>query len=274
MAAKWSATPSRPLRINGVGLEYACWGPSPVEAPTMVLLHEGLGCVALWRDFPQRLAKVTGMGVFAYSRQGYGKSDAANLPRPLDFMTREAMDVLPGVLDTIGFQRGILFGHSDGASIAAIHAGSVADKRVRGLILMAPHFFTEKVGLNAIAEAKRAYDSGELKARLGRYHCDPDNAFRGWNDAWLDPGFRAWNISEVIDYIRVPVLAIQGAQDQYGSLAQLGEIETRSYCPVDLAVLEDCRHAPHLEQTEATLAAASDFAARLWRIEAAQVETG
>ncbi len=270
--AEWSLTPSRPLRINGVGLEYACWGPPPGEAPTMVLLHEGLGCVALWRDFPQRLSAATGMGVFAWSRRGYGQSDAADLPRPLDFMTREAMDVLPGVLDAIGFRRGILFGHSDGASIAAIYAGSVADKRVRGLILMAPHFFTEEAGLAAIDAAKRAYDEGDLKARLGRYHRDPDNAFRGWNDAWLDPGFRAWNIADVIDYIRVPVLAIQGEQDQYGSLAQLGEIETRCYCPVDLTVLQDCRHAPHLEQPDATLAAARDFAARLWRIESATVD--
>ncbi|MEC7258736.1 MAG: alpha/beta fold hydrolase, partial [Pseudomonadota bacterium] len=135
MTLDWSETPTTPLIVDGVTLEYYALGPAPDQAPTIVMLHEGLGCAALWRDFPHKVAQATGMGVFVYSRAGYGQSDAAPLPKPLDFMTREAVDVLPKVLDAIGFQRGILFGHSDGATIAAIYAGSVADTRVRGLIV-------------------------------------------------------------------------------------------------------------------------------------------
>ena len=269
----WSERPAEPLVVGGKRLEYACYGPPPGEALTIVMLHEGLGCVALWRDFPERVAAATGMGVFVFSRAGYGQSDGVELPRPLDFMTREATGVLPELLDAIGFRRGILFGHSDGATIAAIHAGSVEDFRVRGLIVMAPHFFTEPMGLAAIAEARVAYESGGLRGKLAKYHRDVDVAFKGWNGCWLDPGFEAWNVADVIDYIRVPVLAIQGRDDQYGTLAQIGEIETRCYAPVDTLILDGCRHAPHQEQPEAVLAAVAEFAARLERIEAAEVET-
>ena len=269
---EWSATPSARLTIKGVGLEYACHGPAPDKAPTIVLLHEGLGCVSLWRDFPARLAQATGWGVFVWSRQGYGNSDPVSLPRPLDFMTREATQVLPLLLDAIGFRRGILFGHSDGATIAAIHAGSLIDHRVRGLILMAPHFFTERMGLERIAEARAAYEAGDLREKLARHHADVDGAFRGWNDTWLDPRFRSWNVAEVIDYWRIPVLAIQGRQDQYGTLAQIDEITARAYCPVDTLILDDCRHAPHQEQPQATLAGVTEFCARLARIEAERVE--
>lgn len=265
----WSADPLTPLVVDGVTLEYACFGPAPTDAPTIVLLHEGLGCAGLWRGFPRDLADRTGMGVFVFSRQGYGRSDPVTLPRPLDFMTREAIDVLPPLLDAIGFARGILFGHSDGATIAAIYGGSVEDHRVRGLILMAPHFFTEEIGLAEIERARETFRGTDLKSKLGKYHSDPEGAFRGWNDVWLDPGFKAWNVADVIDYIRVPVLAIQGRDDQYGTLAQIGEIETRSYAPVDTVILDDCRHAPHLEQPDATLAAVAEFCARLMRIEAA-----
>ncbi len=269
----WTDTPAAPLTVAGAALEYACFGPPPGRAPTIVMLHEGLGCVALWRDFPARVAERTGMGVFVYSRQGYGASDPVPLPRPLDFMTREAVEVLPKVLDAIGFRRGILFGHSDGATVAAIHAGSIADHRVRGLILMAPHFFTEPEGLRSIAEADAEFRTGDLRARLAKYHKDPDNAFHGWADTWLDPGFKDWNVAEVIDYFRIPVLAIQGREDQYGSLAQIDEIETRSYAPVDRLILDGVRHAPHLERPDAVLDAVAEFAWRLERIEAAEVET-
>jgi pimeloyl-ACP methyl ester carboxylesterase len=231
-----------------------------------------LGCVALWRDFPEAVAQATGFGVFAYSRAGYGASDPADLPRPLDYMTREAVDVLPEVLDQIGFQRGVLVGHSDGATIAAIHAGTLCDPRVRGLVLMAPHFFTEEVGLAEIAKAKTAYDAGDLRDRLAKYHSAPDNTFRGWNDSWLHPSFKAWDVSEVIEYIRVPVLAIQGAEDQYGTLAQIDELESRSYAPVDRLILPDCRHAPFLDQPAQVLDGVAEFCARLERIEAISPE--
>lgn len=268
--ADWTTTGR--LTAAGRSLEYACHGPSPETAPTLIMLHEGLGSLGLWRDLPARLAEATGFGVMAYSRAGYGQSDPADLPRPLDYMTREAVEVLPQVLDAIGFRRGVLMGHSDGATIAAIYAGSVPDHRVRGLILMAPHFFTEEKGLAAIAEARRAYEEGDLRERLARHHRDPDNAFYGWNDAWLDPGFRNWNVADVIDYIRVPVLAIQGCDDQYGTLAQIEELETRSYAPVETLILDDCRHAPHQDQPEAVIATVAEFCARLERIEAARPE--
>ena len=267
-AAPWVA--SGRLTAGGKALEYACHGPAPDTAPTLVLLHEGLGCVALWRDFPAALAQATGFGVFVYSRAGYGQSDPCELPRPLDYMTREAVEVLPQVLDAIGFERGVLVGHSDGATIAAIHAGSIADTRVRGIVLMAPHVFTEDMGLAQIGEAKTAYDTGDLRARLAKYHADPDCAFRGWNDAWLDPGFRDWNVSDVIDYVRVPILAIQGRQDQYGTLAQIDEIEARSYAPVDTLILDDCRHVPFADQPDAVQGAIAEYCARLTRIEAAR----
>lgn len=257
------------LTAGGKTLEWRSIGPAPEKAATIVLLHEGLGCAALWRDFPEKLAQATGKGVFVYSRAGYGQSDLTDLPRPLDYMTGEAVDVLPQVLDAIGFRSGVLMGHSDGATIAAIYAGSVEDFRVRGLILMAPHFFTEEMGLASIAEAKAVYET-DLKARMAKYHRDPDNAFRGWNDAWLHPDFKAWHVGEVIDYLRIPTLAIQGREDQYGTLAQVEEIETRSYAPVETLILDDCRHAPQFDQPDAVLASVAEFLTRLDRIEKAE----
>lgn len=268
----WADGAAGAVTVAGKRLETLCLGPSPDAAPTIVMLHEGLGCVALWRDFPKRLAEATGFGVFAYSRAGYGGSDPVALPRPLDYMTREAHETLPPLLDAIGLRRGVLLGHSDGASIAAIYAGSVEDFRVRGLVLMAPHFFTEPGGLGSIAAAREAYETGDLRARLAKYHRNVDVAFRGWNGAWLDPGFKAWNIADSIDYWRIPVLAIQGADDQYGTLAQIREIENRIYSPIDVAILEGCGHAPHLERPAETLAAVADFCARLERIERTKVE--
>ena len=167
-AFRWIEGASGEVVADGKRLEAVAYGPPPDEAPTIVMLHEGLGCVALWRDFPARLAAATGWGVFAYSRAGYGRSDPVALPRPLDYMTREACSSLPIVLEAIGFKRGILLGHSDGASIAAIYAGELFADRVDGLVLIAPHVFTEAPGLASIAEARRAYAEGDLRARLGQ----------------------------------------------------------------------------------------------------------
>jgi pimeloyl-ACP methyl ester carboxylesterase len=262
------------MEIAGRRLEGRCWGGSPSEKPAIVMLHEGLGSVSLWRSFPQQLAETTGYCVFAYSRPGYGQSEPRYpLPWPLDYMTREALEVLPGVLDAIGFKRGILLGHSDGASIAAIYAGSVMDLRVRGLCLMAPHFFTEAKGLEAIAQAKVQFETGGLRAGLAKHHADVDYVFRGWNGAWLDPGFERWNIEDAVSYIRVPILAIQGRDDQYGTLAQIDALTAGSYAPVDAAILENCKHSPHLEQPDQTVAAVSDFLSRLDRIEAVQADS-
>ena len=260
------------LTIAGKRLEALCYGPHPQDAPTIVMLHEGLGCVELWRDFPEKLAELTGYGVFVFSRAGYGKSDPCDLPRSLDYMEREAKDVLPKVLDAIGFEHGFLLGHSDGATIAATYAGLVPDYRLRAVAMMAPHFFTEEVGLNSIAAAKEQFEAGDLRNKLAKYHEDVECAFRGWNDAWLHPDFKNWNVSEVIDHLRIPALVIQGRGDEYGTLAQVEEVENRAYSPVDIVIIEDCGHSPHLEQPDKTLAALVDFALRLQRIENEVVE--
>ncbi len=258
-AFSWTDAPHGAIVAYGRRLEAVAIGPPPETAPTIVLLHEGLGCIALWRDFPQKLADATGSGVFAYSRAGYGRSDPVALPRPLDYMTREARDTLPVVLGAISFQRGVLVGHSDGASISAIYAALVDDERVKGLALIAPHLFTEPPGLAAIAEAKLAYETGDLKARLARYHAHVDAAFLGWNGAWLDPGFKDWNIESFVERWRTPALVIQGTDDQYGTLAQVRAIEARSPAPVKTLVLDNCRHSPHFEQPDATLDAIAAF---------------
>ncbi len=258
-AFSWTDAPHGAIVADGKRLEAAAFGPPPEAAPTLVLLHEGLGCVALWREFPQKLAHATGFGVFVYSRAGYGRSDPVDLPRPLDYMTQEARLSLPAALDAIGFRRGVLVGHSDGASIAAIHAGERDDARVKGLALIAPHLFTEPPGLAAIAEAKRAYETGDLKARLARHHAHVDAAFLGWNGAWLDPGFKSWTIESFVERWRAPALVIQGTDDQYGTLAQVRAVEKRSPAPVETLVLDNCRHAPQFEQPDATLAAIGAF---------------
>ncbi len=257
-AFSWTEAPHGAIVVDGKRLEAAAFGRPPDSAPTLVLLHEGLGCVALWRDFPERLAAATGCGVFVFSRAGYGRSDTVALPRPLDYMTHEARSLLT-VLGAIGFKRGVLVGHSDGASIAAIYAGEHDDPRVRGLVLMAPHLFTEPPGLASIAEAKRAYERGDLKPKLAKYHADVDAAFLGWNRAWLDPGFAAWTIEALVERWRTPALVIQGADDQYGTLAQVRAIEARAPTPVASLILADCKHSPQFEQPQATLDAIARF---------------
>jgi pimeloyl-ACP methyl ester carboxylesterase len=259
-----NATSALNIVVDGRRIEAAWFGPRPERTPTLVLLHEGLGCVAMWRDFPAKLAARTGYGVLAYSRAGYGKSDPVPLPRPLSYMHDEANDVLPHVLDQAGIEKAILVGHSDGASIATIYAGGRQDFRIRGLALMAPHFFVEDVSIRSIAAAKEAYEKGDLRERLTRYHGDNvDVAFRGWNDAWLDAEFRKWHIGEYVAHVRVPILIVQGKNDEYGTLAQIELAERDSYCPVDSVILDDCRHSPHIDQPEATLAAISEFVHRI-----------
>lgn len=264
----WLEGVSTHLTIEGTRLEAVCHGPTPEQAPTLILLHEGLGCVALWRDFPQKLAQQTGCGVFVYSRAGYGQSDPCPLPRGIDYMSEEALQVLPKILNAIGFRQGVLVGHSDGATIAAIHAGMAADMRVRGVVLIAPHFFAETAGLVSIAKSKENFEWGDLRDRLSKYHAHVDCAFRGWNDAWLDPRFRQWNVAESIDYLRIPVLAIQGSEDEYGTMAQIDEIDNRIYSPLDIEIFDGCGHCPHSEQPDKTLQKITDFTDRLWRIEA------
>jgi len=198
--------------------------------------------------------------VFVYSRAGYGASSAVKLPRPLDYMQVEALDMLPKLLDAIGFRRGLLVGHSDGASIAAIYAGGVQDHRLCGLVLLAPHFIVEDMGLKAIEETTAAYETTNLREKLARWHKDVDNAFRGWSGAWLDPKFRNWDISEYLAYIRVPIAIIQGADDQYGTMRQVEIARDECYCPVDVTILGGTGHSPHREAPGATLNAISEIA--------------
>ena len=254
------------LDLDPLRLEYRMIGPrpdAPDAAPTIVMLHEGLGSVGLWGSFPDAVAEATGAGVFVYSRAGYGKSKPGAMPRSITFMHEEACTVLPRVLDAIGFQRGLLLGHSDGASIATIYAGSVQDHRVRGLVLIAPHFIVEDVGLAAIRAAKNAYESGDLKPRLARWHKHVDAAFYGWNGAWLDPGFRSWDITDALAYIRVPIEIVQGENDRYGTIRQVEIAQAECYCPVEVAMIAGAGHSPQREKTDVTLAAIADFANRI-----------
>lgn len=253
---RWTPQETLILGTADTRLEARCWGPPPEEAPTLVLLHEGLGCVALWRDFPERLARSTGWGVLAWSRAGYGRSDPCPLPRPLDYMEREAA-LLPEVLDVAGIRSTTLVGHSDGGSIAAL-AGAARDPRVTGLILIAPHFFVEDCSVAAVAAARDAYATG-LRDRLAKYHDDPDCAFHGWNDTWLNPGFRAWDITWCLERVDVPVLAIQGAEDPYGTAQQITGITGRCPAPVATHLLPGCGHAPHLEVPDALLELITGF---------------
>jgi pimeloyl-ACP methyl ester carboxylesterase len=253
-------SPTGSLTIGGSDLEYRMIGPAPDQAPTIVMLHEGLGSAALWDEFPKELQAATGAGVLAYSRAGYGASSPAKRPRPVDYMHIEALDVLPKLLDAIGFRRGMLLGHSDGASIAAIYAGAHQDHRVQGIALIAPHFIVEDVSVTSIAAIKQAYETTELKAKLARWHRDVDSTFYGWNDAWLDPKFRDWDISEYLGYIRVPVAIVQGADDQYGTMRQIQIAQQECYCPVDVVVIPGAGHSPHREAPKATLDAVCEFA--------------
>jgi pimeloyl-ACP methyl ester carboxylesterase len=247
------------IELDGLAIESAWFGPEPSEAPTIVMMHEGLGSVSTWRDFPERLAKATRSGVFVFSRVGYGRSSSAMLPRPMDYFRREATEVLPKILAEIGFQRGILLGHSDGGSIAAVYAGSVQDHRVRGLVLIEPHFFVEEMNIKAIRQIAKDFETTDLRARLQRHHNDADKTFRGWANMWLDPRFKSFDLSDELRHIRVPVLFVKGENDPYGSVAQIHMAENECYCPVESIVIANAKHAPHHEQPEQTLESIASF---------------
>jgi len=232
------------------------------SAPTLVFLHEGLGSVALWKDFPARVAEATGCPVLVYSRAGYGRSSPAVLPRVPNYMHVEALTVLPALLDQLGITDPVLVGHSDGASIALLHAGS-SGRPVRALVALAPHVFVEDMSIASIDEVRRQYETTDLREKLARRHADPDAAFRGWNDIWLAPAFRSWNIEACLPGVRCPLLLIQGRDDEYGSAAQLDAIERQVGGEVTRIELADCRHSPHRDQPEATLAAIADFVATM-----------
>jgi pimeloyl-ACP methyl ester carboxylesterase len=246
---------------EGGEVEVAAWGRPPHAAPTLLLLHEGLGCVALWRDFPVRLAVATGCGVVAYSRLGYGASSPVALPLPLTHMVDEARSVLPQLVRAIGPATFSLFGHSDGATIVAHYLTGDADPRLAAAVLIAPHFFVEASNLAAIRKTREAYEAGDLRARLAKYHGDNvDGAFYGFAETWCDPAFRDWDMRYEIERWHHPVLFIQGRDDPYGSSAQAAAAGHSPCCRV--AELDGCAHAPHLEQPRATLDLITTFLAR------------
>jgi pimeloyl-ACP methyl ester carboxylesterase len=256
-------TPSRTgvIEIGAHSLEFLQFGPEPEAAPAFVLLHDGLGSAALWAKFSESLAAATGAGVFAYSRAGYGGSSPVPLPRPFGYMHEEALAVLPALLDRIGFREGFLVGSSDGASIATIYAGQIEDPRVRGLVLIAPHFFVEDETVAGAVAAREAYFNGDLRSKLARWHTHVDVAFHGWNDAWLDPGFKpSWNITDALPQITVPMLIIQGENDEYGTLAQIEAAQSGCFAPVMVNLMPGVGHAPFREAPDATLAAITAFA--------------
>ena len=240
------------MKVGGVELETV---EIAGAEPALVFLHEGLGSVALWRDFPSRLAAATGRRALLYSRAGHGQSDVPARDRTPEFMHEEALEVLPELLRVAGVARPVLVGHSDGGSIALIHA---SQHPVSSLILLAPHVFVEDITVASIEEARETFATTDLGSRMARYHRDPERTFRLWNDIWLAPEFRAWNIEDVLGGVTAPTLLIQGEHDQYGTLAQIDAISRGVAGPVTRAVVE-ARHAPHLEAPEETLAAAVEF---------------
>lgn len=252
-AAGPSAARRLDLLIDGRAVEACVWEPAgPVTGPTLVLLHEGLGSVAMWRDFPARLAARTGHRVFAYSRFGYGMSDPEPLPWPASYLHDHARRLLGRVLDAAGIGQRVLVGHSDGGSIAAIYGGEAGDRALAGLVLIAAHFIVEDITLAGIKAAGAAYTSG-LRARLSRFHRDVDNAFHGWNDTWLRPGFAHMDLGEQIAGISVPVLAIQGEADEYGTTAQLDHLRRYLKTPPRIVLVPGAGHTPQAQAADKVL---------------------
>ena len=246
-----------PLRI-----EYEWAGSAGVDAPVLVFLHEGLGSVAMWRGFPARLCDAVGLRGLVYSRPGYGRSSPRGEDEKWspDFMHRQAREVLPALLRELGVEQPWLFGHSDGGSIALLYAAAFP-QALRGAVVLAPHILVEELSVSSIRQARETYLGTDLKQRLGRYHDDADSAFWGWNDVWLSPAFRNWSIEEEIRAIRCPLLAIQGEDDEYGTLAQIRGI-ARRVPQARLLEIPKCGHSPHKDQPEVVIEAVKRFVAR------------
>lgn len=259
------------VTVTGHRLEYYWTRPRGPGETVLVFLHEGLGSARLWRDFPTQLAERTGLPGLVYSRYGYGGSDvlerARDGARPLNYLHREALEALPELRAALGLDDVILIGHSDGGSISLLHGG---DGRwpVRGMMIMAPHVFVEDMTIAGIVEAKEAYESTDLPARIGRHHTDGDATFWGWNATWLTPEFRDWNIEDCLPGITAPVLVLQGADDQYGSQKQLDAIAEQVSGPVQTVMIPDCGHSPQRDQPQAVLDATAAFVAGLPAAEA------
>lgn len=245
--------------IDGARIEFQRYA-SDSGLPALVFLHEGLGSVAMWRDFPARVAMATGAPVIVYSRRGYGGSSPRPASYQVDYMHLEARETLPKLLEHWRVRRPVLVGHSDGASIALIHA---SEHSLSGVVALAPHVFVEDICIEAIEEAREAFAATNLASRLGRYHSDAEHAFRGWNDIWLQPAFRDWNIEALLPAVSAPVLAIQGLDDPYGTMDQLDRIERGVGGPFQRLELKACGHSPHRDKPSETLAAVTEFFDRI-----------
>jgi pimeloyl-ACP methyl ester carboxylesterase len=246
------------VEIGGLPLE-TIELPGANDRPALVLLHEGLGSVGLWRGLPEELNRLTGRRTVAFSRFGHGHSAPPRKPRTPAFFHEEALEVLPELFEQLDVEEPLLIGHSDGASIALINA---AHHPVSGLVLLAPHVFVEELTVDAIRKTREEYLSGRLRERMGRHHADPDAAFWGWCDVWLDPAFQEWTLERETAKLSAPVLLIQGADDPYGSLEQLDRIEANAGGPVDRLVLPG-GHSPHLEHTQEVVRTIAEYVAGL-----------
>jgi pimeloyl-ACP methyl ester carboxylesterase len=242
------------LDLPGGRVEYEDVPGDPGRAP-LLLLHEGLGSVRLWRGFHHRLAAATGRRAVAFSRHGHGASDPPPGKRTPRYMHDEAVEVVPALCAALGLRRPVLVGHSDGGSIALLHAALAP---VGGLVVLAPHVFVEEAGLRGIEQARRAYTEGDLRSRMARHHRDPDVTFWNWNDGWLDDAFRDWDIRPELGAITAPVLGVQGTDDPYGTVVHVEAVRERAAGPVAVAVF-DCGHAPHLERPDEVDAAVTEF---------------
>lgn len=251
------------LETANARLEYQSVQPEASTGPMLVLLHEGLGSLELWRDFPVQLAEACNAPVLIYSRQGYGRSSPVPLPRPLDHLGVDGPDELGRVLDGLGLEQVVLVGHSDGASIALAYAAR-QDPRVLGVVVLAPHVDVEQVCVEGVQRTVKAYARGDLRERLHAYHGDNlEGAFRGWSETWLNPAFAAWNLYPELPRIRVPLLAIQGQEDEFASPAQLEIIAREVAGPCRTVLLEHCRHFPQNQARPRVLALIAEFLAAL-----------
>jgi len=248
------------LTLDGAELEFVRVPARRRDVPSLVFLHEGLGSAGLWRDFPEALAARTGAGAIVYSRQGNGFSTPVAKPRGPSYMHDEALTVLPQLLDVLHVREAILFGHSDGASIAIVFAAEHPGA-VRALVLEAPHLFVEPISVASIAAIRTQYETTSLRERMSRYHADVDKTFYGWNDIWLAPEFAQWNIEAYAARVRAPVLALQGVDDEYGTRAQIDAMAAVASGPVDCMLLAGCGHSPHRDRRELVESVAGDWIA-------------
>lgn len=255
-----SQHPVRFLDACGHRLEYVDIPAHQVHRPPLVFLHEGLGSVAMWRDFPARVAAATGCRTVVYSRYGFGRSSPRVAPYTPRFMHEEALEILPSLRASLGIASPVLVGHSTGASMALIHAGAEGSD-VAGLVVMAPLVFVEEFNLGSIRAAKETFRTTDMRQRLARYHDDADGVFQGWNDIWLDPAFRSWSIADDLRGIRCPILAILGDDDEYSTPAQIDAIRRNAVNAgsLDFLKLADCRHSPHRDQPSTVIDAIGRF---------------